>query len=271
VTITYQTLADDTRTVMAPGTLVVLNIGGYACYLTPALLDIYAAASVRYGVPCGALVAQGAQESGFNPTVVSSDFGYGISQWTNEYAARYYLGVPTGDWHPAALDPTKAIPAQASFMYYLTIQYGSTRAALGAYNGGSNWNSVPAAVGYADGVLMRAAQFDAQLAGLPVVAPLAPTPEYSVYRIIVPQYLRAKPDANSARKWLMISAWECQALGPVLPEWLLCVDLTGKKVGYIQRNHIVSESRTLPLPSATPAAIRALLAAGTLDTSYIAF
>lgn len=252
MTLTYRTMDGRTRTVAAPTDMVVPNIGGYGAQLTGALLALYGAASVRRGVPCAALVAQGAQESGFNPFVVSGDGGYGIAQWTYEPVARHYLGVPSGDWHPAALDPARAIDAQAWFMADLIAQQGGLRGALGAYNGGGNWATIAAAVGYADGVLRRANGVERQLAALPDVTPPPPpasTTVYSLYRVTTAQALRATPDDNAARGYLMLETWECLALGPVTPHWLRVVDLTGEHVGWMRRDHISYEGHSRPLPT----------------------
>jgi hypothetical protein len=147
----------------------VNNIRGYACTASVDLVALYAAASQQYSVPLALLLAQGAQESSFNARVVSGDGGYGIAQWTDEGAARRYLRIPApNDWHPAALDPVQAIPAQAPYMADLVkSQRGSWHDACAAYNGGPNGPSIPAAREYADGLMTQAEHVDLLLRALP--------------------------------------------------------------------------------------------------------
>lgn len=270
MTLTYHTMDGRARTVAAATDLLVPNITGYACRLTGALLALYGAASLKHGVACAALLAQGAQEAGFDPFVVSGDGGYGIAQWTYEPVARHYLGVPSGDWHPAALDPARAIDAQAWFMADLSAQYGSLHAALGAYNGGGNWASISAAVGYADGVLMRANGVERQLAALPDAAPASP-PRYTLYRVLSPLWLHARPDPGATRGYAMIPHWECIALGPVTDNYLLACDMRGVEVGWVDRHHIQYEGQGVALPAHLRGDVRHLLDAGHLTTAFTAF
>lgn len=171
----YYSIAGAQVTGRAAAALDVPNIAGSAALAAPTLVGLFAAASARFRVPLALLLCQASQESAFNPSVVSFDGGYGIAQFTYEPVARHYLGVPSGDWHAAALDPARAIPAQAWFMSDLKAQMGGTWwGALAGYNGGPNGAAIPAAAQYASGILSRAQALDAQLpALLPLSAPSA--------------------------------------------------------------------------------------------------
>lgn len=156
--------------------LTVPNITGDPTTCPPDLLTLYALAGLCYGVPLALLLCQTAQESAFIPTAQSWDGGYGLGQWTYEPVARRYLGVPTGDWHAAALDPARCIPAQAWFMHDLFSEMGNWHGALAAYNGGSNGENIPAAHAYADGIMARVPAGESALLALPTTPPTPPAP-----------------------------------------------------------------------------------------------
>ncbi len=180
-TLTYTTFAGGTQELVAPAAGIdAPNASGALARCSADLLAVYAAASVQQGVPLALLLVQGCQESSFRPDVVSADGGYGASQWTYPPVARHYLGVPDGqDWHPAALDPARAIPAQAWFDHDLFVEGGSWHQCLARYNGGTNGESIPAASSYASGILTHAQALETRFGAMaPAPAPPpAPAPQ----------------------------------------------------------------------------------------------
>lgn len=112
----------------------------------PDLLPIYQAASKRTGIPIDVLIAQGKQESGFNPDAVGSAGEIGLHQIKPSTAADPGFGLKGID--PATLkDPAININFAAD---YLRARAGNPNfndpaavdAALAAYNGGGDKNYV---------------------------------------------------------------------------------------------------------------------------------
>jgi soluble lytic murein transglycosylase-like protein len=111
------------------------------------LLPIYQAASKRTGIPIDVLIAQGKQESNFDPNVVSSTGEIGLHQIQASTARDPGFGLSGID--PATLkDPVVNISFAAD---YLKAKGGkgldfnnpaSVNAALAAYNGGGDPNYV---------------------------------------------------------------------------------------------------------------------------------
>ena len=99
--------------------------------------SLVTAASAKYGVPFSLLSAQINQESGWQPSVVSSAGAEGIAQFMPATAA-------SNNVNP--LDPSSAIPGMASLMASYFKEFGSWADALAAYNAG------PEAVEEYDGV-----------------------------------------------------------------------------------------------------------------------
>ena len=99
--------------------------------------SLVTAASAKYGVPFSLLSAQINQESGWQPSVVSSAGAEGIAQFMPGTAASNNVN---------ALDPSSAIPGMASLMASYFKEFGSWADALAAYNAG------PEAVEEYDGV-----------------------------------------------------------------------------------------------------------------------
>jgi soluble lytic murein transglycosylase-like protein len=122
----------------------VVKIGADA---VPAdLLPIYQAAAKRTGIPIDVLIAQGKQESNFDPTVVSTTGGIGLHQIQASTARDPGYGLKGID--PATLkDPAVNINFAAD---YLKAKAGdidfsnpkSVNMALAAYNGGGDPNYV---------------------------------------------------------------------------------------------------------------------------------
>jgi soluble lytic murein transglycosylase-like protein len=116
--------------------------------------SIIAAAAQHWNVGAALLGAQLKQESGFDPNARSGAGAIGIAQFMPGTAATYGLT-------PAeALDPAKAIPAQAHLMHDLLRQFGSVPLALAAYNAGSGRVSacgcvppIPETQGYVQAIL----------------------------------------------------------------------------------------------------------------------
>jgi soluble lytic murein transglycosylase-like protein len=113
----------------------------------PELLPIYAAAAKRTGIPVDVLIAQGKQESGFNPNAVGSAGEIGLHQIKPSTGRDPGFGMRGID--PATLkDPTVNINFAAD---YLRARAGEAanlsnpadvNAALAAYNGGGDKNYV---------------------------------------------------------------------------------------------------------------------------------
>ncbi|MCP1550717.1 MULTISPECIES: phage tail length tape measure family protein [Methylorubrum] len=91
--------------------------------------SLYYDAATRYGVNPDLLVAQGYQESRFNPRAVSRAGAQGIAQFMPGTARQYGLNDP--------FDPAASIDAQGRLMRDLLQRYnGNETAALVAYNAG---------------------------------------------------------------------------------------------------------------------------------------
>ena len=99
---------------------------------------LFTQAGQKYGVSPALLAAVASQESGFNPSAVSSAGAQGLMQFMPSTAQG--LGV-----NP--LDPTSAINGAAKYLSSLTSQFGSTSLALAAYNAGpgavSRYGGIP--------------------------------------------------------------------------------------------------------------------------------
>jgi soluble lytic murein transglycosylase-like protein len=113
------------------------------------LLAIYQAAAKRTGIPLAVLVAQGKQESGFDPNAVSKTGAIGIAQILPSTARDPGYGVKPID--PATLrDPAVAIAFQADYMRARAgpgadfSNPATVDAALRTYNGNSDPNYVSA-------------------------------------------------------------------------------------------------------------------------------
>jgi cell wall-associated NlpC family hydrolase len=99
--------------------------------------DLFTSAGARYGVDPAVLAAMAKQESGFDPSAVSSAGAQGLMQFMPSTARG--LGVD-------ALDPVSAVDGAARYLSTLQRRFGSTEMALAAYNAG------PSAVEQAGGV-----------------------------------------------------------------------------------------------------------------------
>jgi soluble lytic murein transglycosylase-like protein len=89
---------------------------------------LFTQAGQKYGISPSLLAAVASQESGFNPSAVSSAGAKGLMQFMPSTAAG--LGV-----NP--LDPASSIDGAARYLSSLTAQFGSTDLALAAYNSGA--------------------------------------------------------------------------------------------------------------------------------------
>ncbi len=132
--------AAPTAATATPGAAVVAGV-------PPALLPIYEAAAKRTGIPLAVLVAQGKQESNFNPDAVGKAGEIGIGQIKPSTAAQPGYGLKGID--PATLrDPTVNINFQADYMRARAgpgVDFSDPRAvdaALARYNGGGDQNYV---------------------------------------------------------------------------------------------------------------------------------
>ena len=112
----------------------------------PDLIPIYQAASKRTGIPIDVLIAQGKQESNFNPDAIGSAGEIGLHQIKPSTAAQPGYGLKGID--PATLkDPAVNINFAAD---YLKARAGNPNfndpaavdAALASYNGGGDKNYV---------------------------------------------------------------------------------------------------------------------------------
>lgn len=111
------------------------------------LLAIYTAAAKRTGIPVAVLVAQGKQESNFNPNAVGSAGEIGISQIKPSTAAQPGYGMKGID--PATLkDPAVNINFAADYLRARAgngVDFANPKAvdaALTSYNGGGDKNYV---------------------------------------------------------------------------------------------------------------------------------
>ncbi|MDA8070096.1 MAG: lytic transglycosylase domain-containing protein [Actinomycetota bacterium] len=94
------------------------------------LVALFEQASSRFGVPAALLAAVARQESGFDPSAVSSAGAEGLMQLMPSTAAG--LGVD-------AFDPRQAVDGAATLLSSYLRQYGgSVPLALAAYNAGPN-------------------------------------------------------------------------------------------------------------------------------------
>jgi len=125
--------------------LQVPNLAGSEQYASPAIVkDIVSAARADKLSP-GVMLAQAAQESGFNPNRRAKDGGTGLFQFTDPGASRQYLGQAShelhrtmpSDWHQAALDPQVASRAAADYdKALLQGTHGNWAKAAAQYNAG---------------------------------------------------------------------------------------------------------------------------------------
>jgi soluble lytic murein transglycosylase-like protein len=112
----------------------------------PDLLPIYQAAAKRTGIPVDVLIAQGKQESGFNPSAVGSAGEIGLHQIKPSTAANPGYGVAAID--PKTLsDPATNINFAADYMRAKAGNPNfndpkSVDAALKSFNGGGDPNYV---------------------------------------------------------------------------------------------------------------------------------
>ena len=120
---------------------------GGAVNVPPDLLPIYQAAAKRTGIPVDVLIAQGRQESGFDPNVVSSTGGIGLHQIQPSTARDPGYGIKPVD--PAALkDPAVNINFAADYLRAMAaprIDFNNPATvdrALAGYNGGGDPNYV---------------------------------------------------------------------------------------------------------------------------------
>ena len=112
------------------------------------LRPIYERAAAKYGIPVDLLIAQGRQESGFNPNAVGGAGEIGLGQIHPKTAADPGYGVPPISAADAR-DPEKAIDFQARYMAARAKAAGvdfstpeGQNAALRLYNGGGDPNYV---------------------------------------------------------------------------------------------------------------------------------
>jgi cell wall-associated NlpC family hydrolase len=110
----------------------VSPVPGTARLATPAAgatpyAALFAQAQQRYGVPAGLLAAVAKQESGFDPSAVSSAGARGLMQLMPATAAS--LGVNPDD-------PAQAVDGAARLLRDLIGEFGRTDLAVAAYNAG---------------------------------------------------------------------------------------------------------------------------------------
>jgi peptidoglycan DL-endopeptidase CwlO len=100
--------------------------------------DLFTRAGARHGVDPALLAAVASQESGFDPTAVSSAGARGLMQFMPATARS--LGVDP-------LDPASAVDGAARYLAQLTRQFGSAELGLAAYNAGpgtvSRYGGIP--------------------------------------------------------------------------------------------------------------------------------
>jgi peptidoglycan DL-endopeptidase CwlO len=100
--------------------------------------DLFTRAGARHGVDPALLAAVASQESGFDPTAVSSAGARGLMQFMPATARS--LGVDP-------LDPASAVDGAARYLAQLTRQFGSPELGLAAYNAGpgtvSRYGGIP--------------------------------------------------------------------------------------------------------------------------------
>jgi len=123
------------------GGFLVPNTRGTVDLAGPALANIYAAAAKASGVPLSLLLAQGAREGDFRNVAQKGGGGLGLAQWdfstganaTN--AMKYLHASSVAQAKLYAMDPSRAIPAQAAYDRALYGFHGSWTGALRDYNG----------------------------------------------------------------------------------------------------------------------------------------
>lgn len=96
--------------------------------IPPQYQTLFATSAKEAGIPLSILAGVANQESGFNPTIVSSAGAKGIMQFEPGTAAS--VGVTNPD------DPTQAVPAAANLLASYYKKFGSWSDALAAYNAG---------------------------------------------------------------------------------------------------------------------------------------
>lgn len=182
--------------------LLVPNMNGSLCHAPMGFVQQFADASARWMSPLAILLVQCAQESAFNAQVQSSDGGYGLGQWTYEPVARQYLGVPSGDWHPAALDPARSIEGTAHFMHDLYDQMASWLAALEGYNGGPSGPTIPSAAQYGEKIMAQARAFEPRMIQAFGVAHAGLATKYVVTRLMKARTAPNKAAIKEPVQWL---------------------------------------------------------------------
>ncbi len=211
------------------------------------LVEIGAAATIAVECPPWVPIREWGDLSTLEATY-GAYYGRGLIQltWEGNYAAAgAALGLDLAGAPDLALDP---VVAARVFAWYIdthkTVAYAKAGDWINARRSVNGYVPVPNGwhpfIDYVEALL---------------ASPVAPPPPlYCLYRVIVPQALRARPDAGSARGPLMLAAWECVADGPTAPGWIHVVDLSGRKTGWMARAHLHYENRTVPLPHGyTPA------------------
>jgi len=127
--------------------LQVPNLAGSEQYASPAIVKDIVSAAHAAGISPGVMLAQAAQESGFNPNNRAKDGGTGLFQFTDPGASRQYLGQASrelhrtmpSDWHQAALDPQVASRAAADYdKALLQGTHGNWAKAAAKFNAGEN-------------------------------------------------------------------------------------------------------------------------------------
>ncbi len=83
--------------------------------------------AVNAGIPAQLFVNQINQESGFNPSIVSSEGAEGIAQ---------IMPATAKSWGVDPWNPVNSLQASASHMAWYQNHYGSFEKALACYNGG---------------------------------------------------------------------------------------------------------------------------------------
>lgn len=171
-------------------------------------------------------------------------YGRGLVQltWSGNYRdAGAALGLDLAGEPDLALDPVVAARIFAWYMdTHETAAYAQAGNWIDVRRSVNGWVTTPNGwrpfVDFVDALLV-----------MPEAPPPLP-PLYCLYRVTTAQCLRAGSDATSARGYLMLPHWECIADGPVSGAWVHVVDLTGKQTGWMAKEHISYEGRTVPLP-----------------------
>ena len=125
--------------------LQVPNLAGSEQYASPAIVNDIVSAARADKLSPGPMLAQAAQESGFNPNNRAKDGGTGLFQFTDPAVSREYLGQAShelhrtmpSDWHQAALDPQVASRAAADYdKALLQGTHGNWAKAAAQFNAG---------------------------------------------------------------------------------------------------------------------------------------